>query len=213
MMKNISLILLVLSCLSNTNAQIGIKANGTAPISSAQLEVQSTNKAFYPPRMTTAQRTSFPNAPQAGAVVYDTDLNGLFTFNGSVWVAGSGLTLPYSAIQNSFSNLFAVVNSNSTTTSSTVLGYTSGSNGDVSGVFGQAINTSPNGASIGVKGNNASTNSNGYGVYGSHQGGGVGVYGYAASGLGLSGVSNNGNGGYFTSLNGYALTTGGVKLA
>jgi hypothetical protein len=57
-MKKLFFLLLVLSCLSDTYAQIGIKANNTAPIPSAQLEVQSTTKAFYPPRMTTAQKNA-----------------------------------------------------------------------------------------------------------------------------------------------------------
>jgi Chaperone of endosialidase len=209
MMKNLFSIFLVLSCLSNTNAQIGIKANGTAPISSAQLEVQSTNKAFYPPRMTTAQRTSFPNAPQAGAVVYDTDLNGLFTFNGSAWVAGSGLSLPYSSSQNSSEALLNITNSNTITLSPSIVGVNN-SVFNIGGIIGSATNANPTGDSYGIKGINFSTNGNGFGVYGQHIGTGSGVYGHSNSGIGIRGDSYNNIGGYFSSFSGKALETSGA---
>lgn len=94
-MKNLFISVLVLFCLSDTYAQIGIKANGSAPITSAQLEVQSITKAFYPPRMNTAQKNAIAGVA-AGAIVYDTDLGALNYYNGSAWVVGgSGITLPY----------------------------------------------------------------------------------------------------------------------
>ena len=112
-MKNLFLIILLFVCFTGTYAQIGIKANNTPPIASAQLEVQSTNKAFYPPRMTTLQKGNI-SSPQAGAVVYDTDLGALNFYNGSAWLSASGaaLSLPYSADQviNSGS-LFEINNS------------------------------------------------------------------------------------------------------
>ena len=162
-MKNIFLIFFVLSCLSNTYAQIGIKSDGSVPIVSAQLEVQSTNKAFYPPRMTTALRTTFPNPPQAGAVVYDTDLKGLFVYNGSSWVSG-GLSFPLSVTQSSNTNLLSIENSNTSVNSSTILSQTN-SVSEVGGITGFANNSSPTGNPSGTKGINFSTNSNGYGVY------------------------------------------------
>jgi hypothetical protein len=133
-MKNLLLSLLVLSCLSDTYAQMGVNTDGSLPHPSAQLDVKSITKAFYPPRMTTAQRTSFPSPPTAGAMVFDTDLNGLFTFNGSVWVAGSGLTLPYSgsSVDNSGVGVFKI-----NETGATINGiglYGSSTNG--TGLFG-----------------------------------------------------------------------------
>lgn len=149
-MKNLFISILVLSCISDTYAQIGIKANGSAPITSAQLEVQSTTKAFYPPRMTTAQKNAIVGVA-AGAVVYDTDLAGLFTFNGSSWVSGVGLTLPYSITQDLFGRLLSVTNSNSNVFSpggGAIHGYSYsgiGIHGDLNGFFG-----------IGVKGESSS---------------------------------------------------------
>ncbi len=196
-MKNLFSILLVLFCLSDTYAQIGIKANNTAPIPSAQLEVQSTTKAFYPPRMTTVQKNAIAGV-SAGAIVYDTDLNGLFTYNGSAWVSGSGLTLPYSVSQNEPSSiLLRIENTNVNTTFSTIFGGTSSNTHN--GINGIAFNTNPSGSPSAIKGVNISTNANGYGIYGEHSGSGKAVYGISAYGVG----------GYFTSSNGKALKTDG----
>jgi hypothetical protein len=85
MKKSLHLVLLLFISLQALS-QIGIKSDGSAPLSSAQLEVQSTNKAFYPPRMTTAQKNAIP-LPQSGAVVYDTDLKILNYFDGSQWLS------------------------------------------------------------------------------------------------------------------------------
>ncbi len=56
----------------------------TAPVASAALQVNSTTKGFLPPRMTTAERTAI-NSPATGLVVYDTNDNLVYMFNGSVW--------------------------------------------------------------------------------------------------------------------------------
>jgi hypothetical protein len=64
-----------------------ISANGAAiPEPSAMLDVESTGKGFLPPRMTTTQRNAIPG-PAAGLVVYDTQVESLFIFDGSVWGA------------------------------------------------------------------------------------------------------------------------------
>lgn len=83
-MKNILLIIALSTLFLDTYAQIGIKADGLAPIPSAQLEVQSTNKAFYSPRMTTFEKRAIAS-PQVGAIVYDNDLKCLSTYDGLKW--------------------------------------------------------------------------------------------------------------------------------
>jgi hypothetical protein len=50
------------------------------------LDVQSTTKAFAPPRMTTTQKNAI-GSPSAGMIVYDSTLNSLQDYNGSAWVA------------------------------------------------------------------------------------------------------------------------------
>lgn len=102
-MKTILKTLLFISLAKFSIAQVGINADNSAPHSSAQLDVKSTTKAFYPPRMTTAQKNAIVS-PQAGAVVFDNTLNQLSFYNGTSWVAaaGSGLVLPYNQSVSQF---------------------------------------------------------------------------------------------------------------
>jgi Protein of unknown function (DUF2793) len=59
-------------------------ATPAAPNANALLDIQSTTKAFMPPRMTTAQKTAIPS-PTSGMVVYDSTLNKLCVFGASAW--------------------------------------------------------------------------------------------------------------------------------
>ena len=53
----------------------------------AVLQADSTTQGFLPPRMTTAQRTAIAGgSPTTGLMVYDTDLNQWFGYNGTSWV-------------------------------------------------------------------------------------------------------------------------------
>ena len=65
-------------------AQVGINTNNDPPNSAAMLDVQSTDKGFLPPRMSTEQMNSIVTPP-AGLLVYNTAVNALFWFNGSSW--------------------------------------------------------------------------------------------------------------------------------
>ncbi|MES2519453.1 MAG: hypothetical protein V4585_15170 [Bacteroidota bacterium] len=195
-MKNLLTSLFILFCLSSSYAQLGIKANGTAPIASAQLEVQSTTKAFYPPRMTTAQKNAIVS-PQAGAVVYDTDLSGLSLYNGSAWGAvsgSSGLTLPYSQTGNDAGSngLFKITDNGTNINGRAVSG--------ISNVGFGVIGISTSGA--GVQGTSTSSN----GVAGSSNSS-IGVRGFSETSSGISGSSNTGDGGVFSSTSGRALKT------
>ena len=76
----LTLVTLTFIGLSTASAQVGI---GTStPDSSAALELESTDKGFLPPRMTTAERDSLLNPPE-GLVIYNTD-------NIELEVAGDG---------------------------------------------------------------------------------------------------------------------------
>lgn len=66
----------------NGNMAVG----GGTPDANAILDVQSTTKAFAPPRMTTTQRDAIAS-PFAGMVVFNTTTNVLNFHNGSVWGA------------------------------------------------------------------------------------------------------------------------------
>ncbi len=75
--------LLLLCCLlaRPAFAQIGM---GGEPHPSAVLDLKATDKAFYPPRLTTIQRKAIVN-PQPGAFVYDLDKGTFYLFDGQNW--------------------------------------------------------------------------------------------------------------------------------
>ena len=79
-------------------AQVTI-GSSAAPHSSAVLDLQSTTRGFLPPRMTSAQRNAI-GTPAPGLVVFDTDMNQLFLFDGAQWLplsagaAGNSLIAP-----------------------------------------------------------------------------------------------------------------------
>jgi hypothetical protein len=73
------------------------------------------------------------------------------------------------------------------------------------GVQGQISATAPGGSSTGVRGVNNGTSSSGFGVFGSHDGGGTGVFGLSVSGEGISGSSTSGDGVLAFSNSGVAL--------
>ncbi len=69
-----------------STAQIAINTDGTEPDASAMLDVSSTDKGILIPRMTTAERTAISN-PATGLMVYDSDENNFWYYNGSAWTA------------------------------------------------------------------------------------------------------------------------------
>ena len=58
----------------------------TTANASAIFDITSTTKGFLPPRMTTTQRTGIV-LPAAGLIVYDTDTNKSYTYDGTAWQA------------------------------------------------------------------------------------------------------------------------------
>ena len=83
-MKKLILFLLIFLSYSAI-AQVGINATGTAPSSSAMLDVSSTNKGVLVPRMNAVQKGNIPNKVE-GLMVYDTDVHQFSYWTGSVWV-------------------------------------------------------------------------------------------------------------------------------
>lgn len=55
------------------------------PNASAILDLTSTTKGFLPPRMTTTQKNAIAT-PAAGLMVYDTTLNVISYYNGTMWI-------------------------------------------------------------------------------------------------------------------------------
>ena len=77
-------------------AQVGIGT--TTPNASSVLDLTSTNKAFLPPRMTTANRVAIAS-PVAGMVIFNTDSSCIEIYRGTSWYNvctgnSSGASLP-----------------------------------------------------------------------------------------------------------------------
>ena len=70
---------------SSLYSQVGINTDNSPPDNSAMLDVKSISKGLLPPRMTTAQQNAIAS-PVAGLVVYNTDAQTLYIFNGTSWV-------------------------------------------------------------------------------------------------------------------------------
>jgi hypothetical protein len=81
-----SFILLTVSTVFGQN-NVGIGTN--TPNSSAILDLTATNKGLLIPRMTTIQRTAIVT-PATGLLVYDTDFDQFWYFDGVVWVVAIG---------------------------------------------------------------------------------------------------------------------------
>jgi hypothetical protein len=199
-MKNLFTILFTTFYFSATYAQLGINTDGSAPHSSAILDVKSTLKAFYPPRMTTAEKDAIVGK-QAGAVVYDITLGALSFYNGSAWMQGGGsaFTMPYMGSAAVGSNGYVLDIANTTGSDGSAI---IGRNSTVisgEGIAGIALATSPLSFVSGVFGRSNSTNSNGAGVRAFHAGTGPAFLGNTTNGIGAT----------LNSTNGFALKTQG----
>jgi hypothetical protein len=86
-MRQIIILFFFLMGFNGIIAQSGINTN--TPDTSAILDVYSTNKGFLPPRLTTAERDVIA-APAAGLTIYNTTVNCLQWWNGTVWYDGCG---------------------------------------------------------------------------------------------------------------------------
>jgi uncharacterized protein (TIGR02145 family) len=71
------------------SAQVAINTDGSAPDSSAILDLQNSDKGFLPPRMTVVQRNAINN-PAIGLIVYNTITNRPNIYNGTEWRSFSG---------------------------------------------------------------------------------------------------------------------------
>lgn len=73
----------------SASAQVGIGT--TNPSSSSMLDVTSTTSGFLPPRMTTAQRDAIVT-PAIGLFIYNTTINCMEWWTGSLWYNACGTT-------------------------------------------------------------------------------------------------------------------------
>ena len=76
-------LILIFVAIGQTEAQVGI--NILQPDSSAILHLESTDRGFLPPRMTTAQRDNI-NQPKAGLTIFNTQDSTLQYYTGRCWL-------------------------------------------------------------------------------------------------------------------------------
>ena len=86
-MKRATLLLLILSMIAGycLTAQVAVNSDGSAPNSSAMLDVKSTDKGCLPPRLSHTEVIGI-SSPAEGLVVYNTTSKTLIVYNGSEWV-------------------------------------------------------------------------------------------------------------------------------
>jgi uncharacterized protein (TIGR02145 family) len=80
--------------LYNNGSNLGVGT--TTPHASALADLTSTTQGFLPPRMTTVQRNAIVS-PAIGLVIYNTTVNCLQWWNGTVWYDGCGNNAPPAA--------------------------------------------------------------------------------------------------------------------
>ena len=89
-MKQLIYFLFAISFLNVANSQnVAINTDGSVANSSAMLDIKSTSKGMLVPRMTTVQRAAIIS-PATGLLVYDTDANSFWFYNGNAWVNLTG---------------------------------------------------------------------------------------------------------------------------
>lgn len=93
----LTLMFLLTSPLSVLYAQQNVGIGTSTPDSSAALDVMATDKGLLTPRLSTSQRLAIVN-PAAGLLVYDTDYQQFWYFDGVIWsplsAGGIGATGP-----------------------------------------------------------------------------------------------------------------------
>lgn len=69
-------------------AQVSINSSGAAPAANAMLDIKSSSRGVQFPRMTSAQRKAITvSAADMGLMVFDTDAQSLYMFDGTQWLA------------------------------------------------------------------------------------------------------------------------------
>ncbi|MCD4747140.1 MAG: pyridoxamine 5'-phosphate oxidase family protein [Bacteroidales bacterium] len=89
-MKKFTLITFLLIVFAfNAMTQVSVNTDGTDPDVSAMLDVKATDGGMLIPRMTATQRNAI-TTPATGLMVYVTDDNNFYYYNGTAWVTFSG---------------------------------------------------------------------------------------------------------------------------
>ncbi|MGG9971992.1 hypothetical protein ACQ33O_09390 [Ferruginibacter sp. SUN002] len=200
-MKNciLFILLLVFFC-SSLFAQVKIGAPG-APVSSAVLELSSTDKGLLIPQMTNAERDLIVS-PATGLMIYQTDNTaGFYYYSGTKWYSfspASDIALPLYKYQSEQSaTLLSLTNTSDKGVEGAIQGISDSKDDNATAITGILSSNSPGAFSSAIRGINNGTGSTGIGVWGSQAGGGWGVYASSNSGSGLYATSVSGPAGSF----------------
>ena len=86
----LSLLLAIGSTIVLYSQSVGINIDGSTPHTSSILDIKSSTKGLLIPRMTTIQRSAIP-APATGLMVFDTNTNSYWYYDGSSWINQSAV--------------------------------------------------------------------------------------------------------------------------
>ncbi len=153
----------------NLYSQVGINNDGSVPDPSSMLDVKSTDKGILIPRMTSAERDNI-SSPAKGLVVFVTDDNNFYYWDGSQWI--NTATQPDLDWQINGNDMYVIPGGNlgvGTTTPTNKLDVTSSSNN----IIGYFTSTRTNQDDIAVAGK--VNNTDYYGIGGDFSGGWIGV--------------------------------------
>jgi len=118
----------------NNGSNLGVGT--TSPHASALTDMTSTTQGFLPPRMTTTQRNAIAS-PAVGLTIYNTTVNCLQWWNGTVWYDGCGNNAPPAAALSTINCAGATTTGTLTSGTaangvSTAISYTGGNAGTYS---------------------------------------------------------------------------------
>ena len=129
--------------------RVSVGIGTSTPNTSASLTLADTDKGFLMNRMTTAQRTTFGGtlgAPEQGMAVYDTDVNALYTWDGTAWntvtntdaqdlsLSGNTLSLTNDASTVDLSGYLDNTDAQTVSLAGTTLSISNGNSVDLSGI-------------------------------------------------------------------------------
>jgi hypothetical protein len=237
MKKNIlkGFVVICLAIIAQNNAvaqNVAINSTGAAPNASAMLDITSTSSGILIPRMTSAQRTAIAT-PATGLMVYDTNTNTFWYYNGTLWIQilnsstgwsttgnagtvvgtnflGTTDAVDFTIRTNNTERMRVLntgqvaVNSITTFAASTLYSAASGNN--------NAVDGNAAGTGTAVYGQNTGTGSGVRGLTNNASGIGVGGFNIAAAGTGTGGLFAGQNTTAYTSATGSGLATNGNGL-
>ncbi len=87
-MRKLSILIIIVLTINVSIAQVAINNDGSTPDASAMLDIKSTNSGLLIPRMTNTDRDNIAT-PATGLMVFSTDDNVFYYYDGTNWIVAS----------------------------------------------------------------------------------------------------------------------------